>query len=469
MNIQLSRRSLISSIPAVALLATAYSGEVANALVTGTTSSSKAMMTKGVYKNLQYEKITILSGGPKGGIITKYYGVDGLIPKPATPLRVSKGMQPLEFSKMVSEKIIFNDSAMTNAYAIRGVQIRNGVLLRDFEFNSRGQFVDNGHTRGADAIGIMKDGTAKLYRAWDGDTGQKMINDGVYNSFCFGPALVNNGVPFKIDGDMRYQDFFPVSARQIFGVDKKGQFVLITVDGASSKYGMGMDETAQFAADQGLQIATMLDSGGSAQTVVDGEVTHKSSDSSGYRNVGSVGAINADVDFRVISGVIAHYYENNGGYDRFGAPTSAEISYKDGSYQSFENGYLFNNSGKVYLISTKEIFEKWNNNRDGLGLPIADETDTREAGSYVRFRNTRGYETIACYSNSTGAQLMNARGAIYWHWVNTGSYKSNGYPKHDERLESDGKIHVRFSNGVHLSWTSRFGVRVETTKRKRFF
>ena len=55
---------------------------------------------------------------------------------------------------------------------------------------------------------------------------------------------------------------------------------------------------------------------------------------------------------------------------------------------------------------------------------------------------------------------MNSKGALYYHFINNGYTSTFGYPVEDEHVETDGRIHVKFSKGQELTWSASEGVRV---------
>lgn len=228
-----------------------------------------------------YEKIRV--NGVHGGILTKHYGeVDQ--PAPASVVRVP----PLfmrQYHALYGGTVLFNDAGFTDTYAVRGLQISQGVLIRQFETGGRGSH----------AIGFRADGSYGMYSHFDGDTGASVLADGVTETFGFGPFLVLDGDPQYHSGDPLYGFMDIDSGRQILGVNADGEIVLATVHGKSSRYGVSLDDSADVAIRAGMVDAIMLDGGGSAQTMVRGIPLHASSDQPTDRGIPIVGRLDVAI------------------------------------------------------------------------------------------------------------------------------------------------------------------------------
>lgn len=243
-------------------------------------------------KKYRYEVVRVRTGGSfKPGILGKLYakdfeksGVRGDNFK--VPNGVGESVQ--SFAARSGADIVFNSSgwdtaAGTGQYMIRGLQIKDGVMYRDFEQSYRG----------AHCIGVRADGTMAGYKVEDGWTGERVLADGVINTYGFGPLLVHNGVAQDIVSQTHWASLVTgISGRQILGHTSKGDIILITVVGVSSDFeGVGGNDISALAHAEGCYNAIMLDGGGSAQTMFNGFTTHPSSDSEGVRLVGDCGYI----------------------------------------------------------------------------------------------------------------------------------------------------------------------------------
>ena len=228
-----------------------------------------------------YERLRVQ--GVHGGILTKHYGeVDQ--PAPDTVVRVPP-LTMRQYHDLYGGTVLFNAAGFTDTYAIRGLQISQGVLIREFETGGRGSH----------AIGFRADGSYGMYSHFDGDTGASVLADGVTETFGFGPFLVRNGAPEYHSGDPLYDFMDMDSGRQILGVNAGGEIVLVTVHGKSSRYGVALNASADVAVRAGMVDAIMLDGGGSAQTMVRGIPLHASSDQPTDRGIPIVGRLDVAV------------------------------------------------------------------------------------------------------------------------------------------------------------------------------
>ncbi|MCW2132877.1 phosphodiester glycosidase family protein [Arthrobacter sp. VKM Ac-2550] len=257
-----------------------------------------------------YEVVRVRCGGrPRPGLIDKMYANDFHLTSPggdsfkAGP-EIAESLQ--SFAGRSGADIVFNATGWDTLerptqYMLRGLQIKNGIMYRDFET----------YQRGMHALGFRADGTAAGYKVEDGWTGQEVLADGVVTTFGFGPLLVHDGIAQDIEA---LTDFTSLttpgvySGRQVIGVTADHDILIISVTGVSSaNTGTGGNRLSALAAAEGCHQAIMLDGGGSVQTMVNGMTTHPSSDSSGVRTAGDVGVIYARVtqapDSSIIQGV----------------------------------------------------------------------------------------------------------------------------------------------------------------------
>lgn len=130
-----------------------------------------------------------------------------------------------------------------------GLVIRNGVLYRD-EASTRDQLL------------IMNDGTfvALPRGTYNAGEGQKYIDEGVVQSFTFGPLLVNDGAAVELP------EKYIISTKDTIR------------DGWSDK-GMTLQELQQVFVEQGCKVAYNLDGGGSATMVLGDQRVNKTSGS----------------------------------------------------------------------------------------------------------------------------------------------------------------------------------------------
>ena len=217
-------------------------------------------------------------GGPVPALTTNHY-----VEPPAI------GGEPAvkNIGEMARERggsIIFNSHGHGTT-RIWGPVIKGGQALQEFQAGSRG----------SEALGFYSDGTAGVFKASRGDTAASMVSEGVMECFSFGPILVEGGEPRDVDNDPVFSNLAPLSARQILGVKEDGSLFLATTEGSTGASGLGGTDTALFAESLGAYHAIMLDGGGSAQTLVNGNQIHLSSDAGFLRAVPAVGEIRAFV------------------------------------------------------------------------------------------------------------------------------------------------------------------------------
>ena len=166
------------------------------------------------------------------------------------------------------------------------------------------------------------------------------------------------------------------------------------------------------------------------------------------------------------NGGIYHKWMNSGGANGYGFPSSDETAYKGGAYVTFAKGgsrtniYWSEGTGSRAINGRGDIYYTWMNKGgvDRLGFPVTDEMSKPGGGAVVYFKKG-SQETGAYWHPSTGTHILNSKGALYYAWVNAGHTGKLGYPVHDERTESDGKVHVRFTSGAHFTWTAKEGVK----------
>lgn len=141
-----------------------------------------------------------------------------------------------------------------------GVVIRNGVLYRDSPART--------------AAVIYRDGTMDLVDETT-TSGEQLLADGAWQTYSFGPALVEDGVvvagidDVEVDTNVGNHSIQGSQPRTAIGMVEANHYVLVVVDGRSSESsGVTMTELAQLMLDLGASEAYNLDGGGSS-TMVD--------------------------------------------------------------------------------------------------------------------------------------------------------------------------------------------------------
>jgi exopolysaccharide biosynthesis protein len=148
-----------------------------------------------------------------------------------------------------------------------GIIIRNGVLYL------------NTPTRMG--LALYNDGTMKVYDERE-VTADQLLADGVYNTYSFGPVLLDNGtIPEGLDTTEvedvgQEHTILGTQPRTAVGVVDANHFVFVVVDGRSSGYsrGVALSELAQILKDLGCTTAYNLDGGGSSAMYFNGELVN---------------------------------------------------------------------------------------------------------------------------------------------------------------------------------------------------
>lgn len=161
-----------------------------------------------------------------------------------------------------------------------GLIIRNGVLYRDAA-STRDQLL------------VMSDGTfvALPSGTYTAGEGQKYIDEGVVQSFSFGPLLVNDGQAVELPSKYIISTKDTIrEPRTAIGQVDANHYVVIVADGRRdgwSDKGMTLQELQQVFVEQGCKVAYNLDGGGSATIVMGAERVNKTSGSR-ERNVSDI-------------------------------------------------------------------------------------------------------------------------------------------------------------------------------------
>lgn len=168
------------------------------------------------------------------------------------------------------------------------------------------------------------------------------------------------------------------------------------------------------------------------------------------------------------TGAIGGKFNESGALTGYGYPRTDEIAFWDGYKQHFGTVsgartavYWSPSTGAHSMNENGAIYNKWATGGDyrKWGMPVTDETGVGDRGAVTYFRTQNGGETGIFWSNRSAASAVNSKGALYWNWVRNGYTSTYGYPTHDERVESDGKTHLRFTSGAHLTWSASEGVK----------
>jgi exopolysaccharide biosynthesis protein len=148
-----------------------------------------------------------------------------------------------------------------------GIIIRNGVLYL------------NQPTR--DGLAIYKDGTMKVYDETE-ISAEQLLADGVWNTFSFGPVLLEDGaIPEGLDTTEvedigQEHTILGTQPRTAVGFTDTNHFIFVVVDGRETGYSRGvtLSELAQILKDLGCGVAYNLDGGGSSAMYYNGELVN---------------------------------------------------------------------------------------------------------------------------------------------------------------------------------------------------
>lgn len=199
---------------------------------------------------------------------------------PAQP--ATKGVaKPIE-DFMGYGDLVTSGPAHTQSEGFVGPIILDGIGYKDFTSPTSPKGLEG---RGTEVMGVRADGTAKIYSAYDGDTLQTMLTDGVKWTYGFAGAPVRDGVAQDLDGSGRYVPFAFPSARQVIGVDADNKPMLLTIAGKSNYRGATLNETGLIAQEVGMVQAANMDGGGTVQSAFEGRVYQASTDTGQRRGM----------------------------------------------------------------------------------------------------------------------------------------------------------------------------------------
>lgn len=151
-----------------------------------------------------------------------------------------------------------------------GIEIRNGVAYRDEPART--------------GLAFYRDGRVELYDE-TATSASALVDDGVWNTLSFGPAvLVDGAVPegiedMEVDTNVGNHSIQGDQPRTAIGVIGQNHIVLLVVDGRSEGYSKGatLPELGQILADLGCTTGYNLDGGGSSVMIFDGDIVNQPS------------------------------------------------------------------------------------------------------------------------------------------------------------------------------------------------
>ncbi len=164
---------------------------------------------------------------------------------------------------------------ITGDNMIRSDTGQKGVIIRDGRL-----FLNNDQE---DTLAVYPDMSLRIEKKWN-QNATRMLEDGVENSFSFGPTLVIDG---KVNPNAYKHRVNPRNPRAGLGMVEPGHYVAIVVDGRQKEYSIGLNMT-DFAAlftEYGCQVAYNMDGGLSACMVFMG-MQLNNHDALGLRDAG---------------------------------------------------------------------------------------------------------------------------------------------------------------------------------------
>ena len=148
-----------------------------------------------------------------------------------------------------------------------GIVIRNGVIYRD----------DGART----GLAVYADGSMSVYDETT-TSAVELLASGVWNTWSFGPALVDDGEvvdgieDVEVDTNFGNHSIQGNQPRTGIGIIDDNHFVFVVADGRSTGYSRGvtMTEFAEIFQGLGATVAYNLDGGGSATMYFNGELVN---------------------------------------------------------------------------------------------------------------------------------------------------------------------------------------------------
>lgn len=142
-----------------------------------------------------------------------------------------------------------------------GYVIRNGILYRE-----------TGSTD-TDVLCIYADGHFEITNSSE-KTAQELIDEGVWQAFSFGPALIEDGEISVSEGE-EVGKAMASNPRTAIGIIDDLHYVFVVSDGRTSESeGLSLSELAGFMQGLGVSTAYNLDGGGSSTMYFNGEIVN---------------------------------------------------------------------------------------------------------------------------------------------------------------------------------------------------
>ena len=179
------------------------------------------------------------------------------------------GQNIIEYTSAIAEEnnAIFAINGDYYGFRDGGIIIRNGVIYRDVPVRT--------------GLAFYRDGSMSVYDETS-TSAQELVENGVWNTLSFGPALIVDsvvqtiGARVEIDTNFGNHTIQGNQPRTGIGIISPNHFVFIVVDGRSTGYsrGVSLTEFTQIFQSLGCTDAYNLDGGGSSEMYFMGRVVN---------------------------------------------------------------------------------------------------------------------------------------------------------------------------------------------------
>jgi exopolysaccharide biosynthesis protein len=179
------------------------------------------------------------------------------------------GRNIIEYTSAIAEEnnAIFAINGDYYGFRDDGIIIRNGVIYRDVPVRT--------------GLAFYRDGTIKIYDETQ-TSAQELLDEGVWNTLSFGPALIENSViaanfdDASVDHNFGNHSIIGSNPRTGVGIIDSNHFVFVVVDGRSKGYSRGvtLTEFSEIFKELGCTDAYNIDGGGSSTMYFMGRVVN---------------------------------------------------------------------------------------------------------------------------------------------------------------------------------------------------
>ncbi len=181
------------------------------------------------------------------------------------------GKNIVQYTSEIAESVGAIFAINGDYYGIRngGYVIRNGVVYRE-----------NKYTNSQEDLVIYPDGSMGIVYEKD-VTAQELYDEGAWQVFSFGPALVDGG-EISVDNSSEVANHMVSNPRTAIGIIDELHYVFIVSDGRTSESkGLSLVQLGELMIDLGVVTGYNLDGGGSSSMVFNGKVINKPTTSGG--------------------------------------------------------------------------------------------------------------------------------------------------------------------------------------------